>query len=139
MVDVMIFNPPYVPSPDVPVPELSGAGNEDGTLTYEGDSKLLALSYAGGVDGMEITDRLIDALPENGYVVLEMSGKQKLLVIVGKLEDGKNCKLLGFGACHLMLPEINMTSVPQYRCDAVKKADVCIKAHGQNVPLLVRE
>ncbi|ESZ99520.1 hypothetical protein SBOR_0085 [Sclerotinia borealis F-4128] len=64
MVDVLVFNPPYVPSPDVPVPELSGAGNEDGSVTYEGDSKLLALSYAGGMDGMEITNRLIDALPE---------------------------------------------------------------------------
>ncbi|KAA8570468.1 hypothetical protein EYC84_002746 [Monilinia fructicola] len=147
MVDVMIFNPPYVPSPDVPVPELSGAGNEDGTLTYEGDSKLLALSYAGGVDGMEITDRLIDALPE--VLNRERGCAYILLCAQNKPEDVKErirgfgdewkAETVRFGACHLMLPEINMTSVPQYRCDAVKKADVCIKAHGQNVPLLVRE
>ncbi|RDW67736.1 hypothetical protein BP6252_09132 [Coleophoma cylindrospora] len=59
-VDVLIFNPPYVPTPDLPA--LPGA--EDGEQTsYEVDSHLLALSYAGGADGMETTDRLLDDLP----------------------------------------------------------------------------
>ncbi|KAJ4861114.1 hypothetical protein T069G_06102 [Trichoderma breve] len=43
-VDVLVFNPPYT--------------------TFDDDSYLLALSYAGGADGMETTDRLIDGLPE---------------------------------------------------------------------------
>ncbi|CAD6445710.1 ec911ed2-472e-41a6-9e42-38930c00028f-CDS [Sclerotinia trifoliorum] len=94
MVDVLIFNPPYVPSPDVPIPELSGAGNEDGTLTYEGDSKLLALSYAGGVDGMEITDRLIDTLPE--VLNKERGCAYILLCAQNKPEDVKQ-RIRGFG------------------------------------------
>jgi len=32
--------------------------------TFEDDSKLLALSYAGGADGMETTDRLLESLPD---------------------------------------------------------------------------
>jgi release factor glutamine methyltransferase len=62
VVDVLIFNPPYVPTPELPaLPEEKGAAGEP---TYEDDSHLLALSYAGGADGMETTDRLLDGLPE---------------------------------------------------------------------------
>ncbi|KAI1266850.1 methyltransferase domain-containing protein [Xylariaceae sp. FL1019] len=60
-VDVLIFNPPYVPTPDLPARE--GLEPNRGSLTYEEDSYLLALSYAGGRDGMETTDRLLDSLP----------------------------------------------------------------------------
>ncbi|PSS23027.1 hypothetical protein M430DRAFT_16964 [Amorphotheca resinae ATCC 22711] len=62
MVDVLIFNPPYVPTPDLPaLPTLS---EEVAAPSFEEDSYLLSLSYAGGADGMETTDRLLDALPE---------------------------------------------------------------------------
>lgn len=62
MVDVLIFNPPYVPTPELPdLPTLSDTPAQP---SFEGDSHLLALSYAGGADGMETTDRLLDALPE---------------------------------------------------------------------------
>lgn len=55
-VDVLVFNPPYVPSDELPgLPEAP----EPATTTLEGDSHLLSLSYAGGVDGMEVTDRLL--------------------------------------------------------------------------------
>ncbi|KAG9248823.1 hypothetical protein BJ878DRAFT_531589 [Calycina marina] len=62
MVDVLIFNPPYVPTPSLPV--LPNFEQRAGELSYEDESHLLALSYAGGADGMETTDRLLDALPE---------------------------------------------------------------------------
>jgi release factor glutamine methyltransferase len=62
MVDVLIFNPPYVPTPDLPT--LPGAEARVGEPTFEDDSKLLELSYAGGADGVETTDRLLDTLPE---------------------------------------------------------------------------
>jgi release factor glutamine methyltransferase len=60
-VDVLIFNPPYVPTEDLPVPLDEAAMSSQ--AVFERDSKLLELSYAGGADGMETTDRLLDQLP----------------------------------------------------------------------------
>jgi release factor glutamine methyltransferase len=57
-VDVLVFNPPYVPTPALPVPAGEGAS------AYERESRMLELSYAGGRDGMEVTDRLLGELPE---------------------------------------------------------------------------
>lgn len=57
-VDVLIFNPPYVPTEALP--QLATPPSTD---AFERDSHLLSLSYAGGVDGMETTNRLLDELP----------------------------------------------------------------------------
>jgi len=60
-VDVLIFNPPYVPTSELPrLPDEEART----TTTYEADSHLLSLSYAGGIDGMETTTRLLQSLPE---------------------------------------------------------------------------
>lgn len=58
-VDVLVFNPPYVPTPDLPA-----MLPRDTLDSFEADSHLLSLSYAGGEDGMEVTNRLLDLLPE---------------------------------------------------------------------------
>ena len=70
--DVLIFNPPYVPSDIAPgvrpvniaeVP-LSHAETAKHTVeSFEHSSYLLSLSYAGGFDGMEVTNKLLDELP----------------------------------------------------------------------------
>ncbi|EGS23639.1 uncharacterized protein CTHT_0003340 [Thermochaetoides thermophila DSM 1495] len=78
-VDVLVFNPPYVPTDSVPEvfpTTTTSLATGKPTTTYEEDSCLLALSYAGGKDGMEVTDRLIAQLPQ----VLSSRGVAYLLL-----------------------------------------------------------
>lgn len=72
-VDVLVFNPPYVPSEQLPsLPNADRVYRDK----FEHDSHLLSLSYDGGGDGMETTNRLLDEIPDvlskNGvaYVLL---------------------------------------------------------------------
>ncbi|KAK7403373.1 S-adenosylmethionine-dependent methyltransferase [Neonectria punicea] len=95
-VDVLIFNPPYVPTPEMPVrPETFVAGDlaPGATPSFDNDSYLLALSYAGGRDGMETTDRLVESLPR----VLSRRGCAYILLCAQNKPDAVKRRIEGFG------------------------------------------
>lgn len=117
-VDLLIFNPPYVPTPELP--QLPQEEAKTAT-TYEDDSHLLSLSYAGGIDGMEITNRLLQSLPNilsssrgvrtSSFVLRTnqrrsgsksragaVDGQWKRRVPLGRKVDGKSLQYSGYGA-----------------------------------------
>lgn len=97
-VDVLVFNPPYVPSGELPEP-ISGEANiltsdkTNGTAIagqFEEDSHLLSLSYAGGKDGMEVTNRLLDQLPrllslDRGMAYVLLCKQNKPEEVIGRI------------------------------------------------------
>ena len=92
-VDMLVCNPPYVPSetlPDVPTPEGSGLSADEALKKAEDaftrDSRLLAMATDGGEGGMEVTSRLLQKIPEVlsprgvAYVILcARNGVEKVL------------------------------------------------------------
>lgn len=98
-VDVLIFNPPYVPTEELPAQDRERLAPEEGdgalsaSAKFERDSYLLSLSYAGGKDGMEITDRLIEALPG----ALSRRGCAYILLCAGNKPEEVKARIKGFG------------------------------------------
>lgn len=100
--DLLIFNPPYVPTPDVPdVPAEQSAENHGSRAqstmnAYEYDSHLLSLSYAGGMNGMEVTTRLLQQLPnvlnsERGVAYILLCQQNKPSEIMQRINSwGRN-------------------------------------------------
>ncbi|CAJ2502005.1 Uu.00g048580.m01.CDS01 [Anthostomella pinea] len=103
-VDVLVFNPPYVPTAELPEMRgveveggigmgMEGGGVEGMKTTFEEDSRLLALSYAGGRDGMETTERLIASLPR----VLSARGCAYVLLCAQNKPEEVKERIRGFG------------------------------------------
>jgi release factor glutamine methyltransferase len=88
-VDILVFNPPYVPTDSVPTFPATQAGHgSGGKVTFEESSHLLSLSYAGGTDGMEVTNRLLAQIPD----ILSQRGVAYVLFCRGnKPEEVKTC------------------------------------------------
>jgi release factor glutamine methyltransferase len=97
-VDVLVFNPPYVPTAELP--DLPQSSNEL-ERGFEVASHLLSLSYAGGQDGMETTYRLLRALPEVvsqrgvAYVLLCAQNKPESVKEFVRRELGMEAETVG--------------------------------------------
>lgn len=75
-----------MPTPDLPAPPPTELQELREKTTFAEDSHLLELTYAGGKDGMETTDRLIESLPE---VLSERGVAYILLCAQNKPEEVK--------------------------------------------------
>ncbi|KAL7927588.1 methyltransferase domain-containing protein [Trichoderma austrokoningii] len=93
-VDVLVFNPPYVPTSEMPSRPETFTQDLPSKTSFDDDSYLLSLSYAGGKDGMETTDRLIDALPE----ILSSRGCAYLLLCAQNKPEEVKARIRAFGA-----------------------------------------
>ncbi|KUJ24091.1 uncharacterized protein LY89DRAFT_573118 [Mollisia scopiformis] len=93
VVDILVFNPPYVPTAELP--GIPSPGENTTETSFADDSKLLALSYAGGVDGMEITDRLLLSLPE---VLSHQTGCAYILLCAQNKPDKVKERIKGWGS-----------------------------------------
>lgn len=93
-VDLLLFNPPYVPSSGVPCAPTEPHTPRDDEDPKR-DSDLISVSYEGGLDGMEVTQRLLDQL---GSILNKRTGVAYVLLckqnrpdeVIGRLR-GESC------------------------------------------------
>lgn len=100
-IDLLVFNPPYVPTensdPSTNKSEQEKLYDDEAEKVFERDEKLLIKSWAGGLDGCEVINRVIDNLNEilspSGIFFLLLIKDNKPEIIVDKLNKlGFNSK-----------------------------------------------
>lgn len=75
-VDLLVFNPPYVPTPNntsSDVPEQQKLYDDDAEKVFHSDDRMLIKSWAGGLDGCEVINRVLcdlDILAPEGIFYL---------------------------------------------------------------------
>lgn len=98
-VDLLVFNPPYVPTPSLP--SLPTTPGDSVSVGFETESRLLSLSYAGGKDGMETTTRLLDALPrvlsERGVAYVLLCAQNRPDEVMGFVREGLGLRVQSVG------------------------------------------
>ncbi|PUU76434.1 hypothetical protein B9Z19DRAFT_1088308 [Tuber borchii] len=81
VVDMLVFNPPYVPTEVVE----DGDGGEEGWI---------GVACGGGVDGMEVTNRVLEGLlneclSERGVAYILLCERNRPEVVAGRLRNGE--------------------------------------------------
>lgn len=83
MVDMLVFNPPYVPT-EVVVQDGDGGEEEGGWI---------GVACGGGVDGMEVTNRVLEGLDEclseRGVAYILLCERNKPEVVAERLRNGE--------------------------------------------------
>ena len=92
VVDMLVFNPPYVPSAKVPT--FARADTE--ARAFDHDSHLLSLSYEGGKDGMEVTNRLLTQLQavlneERGVAYILLCQQNQPAEVIDRIKNWGKC------------------------------------------------
>ncbi|GKZ19508.1 HemK methyltransferase member 2 [Aspergillus brasiliensis] len=93
-IDILLFNPPYVPTPELPRLPSSKDNDEDEGVSrsekFERESYFLSLTYAGGKDGMEITERLLADIPrllsERGVAYVLLCAQNRPREVVERIQ-----------------------------------------------------
>lgn len=91
-VDVLIFNPPYVPTPELPDLPDSDESKTQKLSKFETESYLLSLTYAGGDCGMETTNRLLESVPQilspdRGVAYVLLCAQNKPNEVISRIES----------------------------------------------------
>ncbi|OJJ77864.1 hypothetical protein ASPBRDRAFT_191138 [Aspergillus brasiliensis CBS 101740] len=93
-IDILLFNPPYVPTPELPrLPSSKDNEDDEGVSRsekFERESYFLSLTYAGGKDGMEITERLLADIPrvlsERGVAYVLLCAQNRPREVVERIQ-----------------------------------------------------